>query len=84
MGIKSDEKTQVTVRIGADVVAHIDQMVESGKAASRAAYLDRAARRQRQLELAEQDAAILAKSEPDPDELSLLEWMRTREYPALD
>ncbi len=84
MEIKSSEKTQVTVRISADLVAHIDHLVETGQASSRAAYLDHAARRQRQLEVAERDAAILLNSKPDDDEISLTRWFATRVHPELD
>jgi Arc/MetJ-type ribon-helix-helix transcriptional regulator len=84
MAAKSVEKAQVTVRLSADVVAHIDHLVESGLVVSRAAYLDGAARRQQQLELAERDAQLLIGAEPDPDTAEILSWMRSRTHPELD
>lgn len=84
MPIKSQERIQLTVRLGADVVAHIDHLVASGEATSRAAYLDHAARRQQQLEVAERDAAILVNYAPDPDEVRLSRWFATRTHPELD
>lgn len=81
---KAPEKTQVTVRLSADVVAHIDELVESGATSSRAAYLDHAARRQRQIEIAERDAVILQGFAPDADESALVAWLGSRDLPELD
>jgi Arc/MetJ-type ribon-helix-helix transcriptional regulator len=68
-----EPKIQVTVRLPADIVRHMDDLVAKGLVASRAAYLEQAAGWQRRWEAAERDAAILAGIPvpyPDLDGLS--------------
>lgn len=75
MRTKSVPKTQVTVRISADHVAYIDQLVNEGRVESRAAYLDLAAERQRRWELGLRDLAILSQPTDEKDDLDgLAEW----------
>ena len=49
------------------MVAFIDDLVRSGDAGSRAAVVSRALERERRRKVAERDAAILSRQEPDPD-----------------
>jgi Arc/MetJ-type ribon-helix-helix transcriptional regulator len=65
-------KTQVTVRISAEIVAYIDELVERGEIESRASYLDRAAERQRRWERNMTDLAILSRATDDGDDLDKL------------
>lgn len=69
-----EPKTQVTVRLSAETVRHIDEQVDNGLVLSRAAYLDQAAEWQRRREAADRDAAILAglagEAYPDLDGLA--------------
>lgn len=64
-----ETKTQVTVRLSTANVQHIDEQVNAGRAASRAAYLDKLADMERRRTLALQDAALYMAlaSDPDPD-----------------
>jgi Arc/MetJ-type ribon-helix-helix transcriptional regulator len=67
-GLGMEAKTQVTVRLSAETVQHMDEAVAAGIVVSRAAYLEHAAEWQRRREGAERDAAILAGiGEPYPD-----------------
>jgi Arc/MetJ-type ribon-helix-helix transcriptional regulator len=75
MRTKSVAKTQVTVRISADHVAYIDQLVSEGRVESRAAFLDQAAERQRRWGLGLRDLAILSHSTGEKDDLDgVAEW----------
>lgn len=74
---------QITVRLPDQNVAWLDAEVAAGRFGSRteglAKLLTKAQRRQ-------EDEADMLKilANPDPDEESRLEWMRTREYPPID
>lgn len=59
---------QLTVRLPDDLVDFIDQRVEHGEAASRAAVVAAAVERERRREIAARDVAILVRS-PGPDGL---------------
>ncbi len=76
MQLRPDPKTQVTVRISAEAVAFIDELVASGEVTSRAAFLDQAAERQRRHILGLRDLEILAAiGDDDPDDLNgLARW----------
>jgi Arc/MetJ-type ribon-helix-helix transcriptional regulator len=74
---------QITVRLPDENVAWLDAEVAAGRFGSRteglAKLLTKAQRRQ-------EDEADMLKilANPDPDDESRLEWMRTREYPPID
>jgi len=74
MGTKSAQKEQVTVRLDADLVAFIDQQVEDGVFATRAAFLNQAAERQRRYQLALHDIAILNNDREKDDLHELAQW----------
>ena len=59
--------TQIAIRLSDDMVAFIDDLVRRGDAGSRAAVVSRALERERRRKVAERDAAILSRQEPDPD-----------------
>ena len=59
--------TQIAVRLPDELVAFIDELVRNGTATSRAAAVARALERERRRQIAERDAAILARLGPDPD-----------------
>jgi len=59
--------TQIAVRLPDDLVAFIDDLVSHGDAASRAAVVSRALKRERRRKVAEQDAVILASAGTDTD-----------------
>jgi Arc/MetJ-type ribon-helix-helix transcriptional regulator len=59
--------TQIAIRLPDDMVAFIDELVRSGDAGSRAAVVSRALERERRRKVAERDAAILSRQQPDPD-----------------
>lgn len=65
---------QIAVRLPEDLVEFVDQLVENGKATSRAEVLARALEQERRQEIAARDAAILAQSEPDRDLDDLAEF----------
>ena len=74
--------TQITVRLPDENVAWLDAEVAAGRFPSRTAglakLLSKAQRRQ-------EDEADMLKilANPDPDQESRLEWMRTRDYPPM-
>lgn len=69
------QKAQVTVRISAETVAYIDDLVARGLIESRAAYLDAAAERQRRWDLGLRDLAILSQPQEEKDDLDgLAQW----------
>jgi len=72
---------QLTVRLPDDLVDFIDQRVEHGGAASRAAVVAAAVERERRREIAARDVAILTRSS-SPDELDDLADFAT--HVALD
>ena len=65
---------QIAVRLPEDLVEFIDEVVQSGQAISRAAVVARALDRERRREIAERDAAILSRVEPDRDFDQLAEF----------
>lgn len=75
--------TQITVRLPDENVAWLDAEVAAGRFPSRTAglakLLSKAQRRQ-------EDEADMLKilANPESDEESRLEWMRTRDYPPMD
>ena len=66
--------TQIAVRLSADLVAFVDDLVSHGEATSRAAVVSRALERERRRKVAERDAAILARAGTDPDLDSLAQY----------
>jgi Arc/MetJ-type ribon-helix-helix transcriptional regulator len=76
--------TQIAVRLSDDMVAFIDDLVRRGDAGSRAAVVSRALERERRRKVAERDAAILSRHEPDPDLDGLAEFAATIPLEDLD
>jgi Arc/MetJ-type ribon-helix-helix transcriptional regulator len=66
--------TQIAIRLPDDMVAFIDELVRSGDAGSRAAVVSRALERERRRKVAERDAAILSRQQPDLDLDQLAEF----------
>jgi Arc/MetJ-type ribon-helix-helix transcriptional regulator len=63
--------TQIAVRLSDELVAYLDELVRSGVTPSRAAAVARALERERRRQIAERDAAILARSaDADMDSLA--------------
>jgi Arc/MetJ-type ribon-helix-helix transcriptional regulator len=58
---------QIAVRLSNDLVAFVDEIVDSGQARSRAAVLARALERERRRMVAERDVEILQATGPDPE-----------------
>ena len=58
---------QIAVRLSDELVAFVDEIVESGRERSRAAVVSRALEREQRRMVAARDAAILAASGPDPE-----------------
>jgi Arc/MetJ-type ribon-helix-helix transcriptional regulator len=58
---------QIAVRLPEDLVEFVDSAVASGRARSRASVVSQALERERRRAIAEQDAAILARTGPDPE-----------------
>jgi Arc/MetJ-type ribon-helix-helix transcriptional regulator len=75
---------QIAVRLPDDVVDFIDQLVETGRAKSRAAVVARAVDRERRREIAARDAAILAQVGPDADLDRLAEFASRTPLDDLD
>jgi Arc/MetJ-type ribon-helix-helix transcriptional regulator len=61
--------TQIAVRLPDDLVAFVDQLVNDGRAASRAAVVSRALHRELRREVAARDAAILAAGADEDDDM---------------
>lgn len=57
---------QIAVRLSDDLVAFVDQIVDSGRERSRAAVLARALERERRRMVAERDVEVLQATGPDP------------------
>jgi Arc/MetJ-type ribon-helix-helix transcriptional regulator len=74
---------QIAVRLPDDLVAFVDDAVESGAARSRAAVVTRALERERRRMIAARDAEILARTGPDR-ELEELAKHALAHPPALD
>jgi len=64
---------QIAVRLADDLVAFVDELVESGGERSRAAVVTRALERERRRAIAARDAEILARTGPDPELAGLAE-----------
>jgi len=58
---------QIAVRLPDDVVAFVDELVQTGQATSRAAVVTTALERERRHQVAAKDAAILAAAGADAD-----------------
>ncbi len=58
---------QIAIRLPDELVAFVDEVVESGRERSRAAVVTRALERERRRMVAARDAAILAATGPDPE-----------------
>jgi Arc/MetJ-type ribon-helix-helix transcriptional regulator len=59
--------TQIAVRLPDELVAFLDELVRKGQASSRAAAIARALEREKRRQIAERDAAILARTGTDQD-----------------
>jgi Arc/MetJ-type ribon-helix-helix transcriptional regulator len=66
--------TQIAVRLPDDLVEFIDSLIAAGHARSRASVVTRALERERRRAVAERDAAILARTGPDPELAGLAEY----------
>jgi Arc/MetJ-type ribon-helix-helix transcriptional regulator len=64
---------QIAVRLPDDLVEFVDELVETGAGRSRAAVVASALERERRRTLAARDAAILARTGPDPELAGLAE-----------
>jgi Arc/MetJ-type ribon-helix-helix transcriptional regulator len=69
---------QIAVRLPDELVAFVDEMVESGAERSRAAVVSRALSRERRRAIAGRDAEILARTGPDPELHGLAEHAAER------
>ncbi|MCW2993304.1 MAG: uncharacterized protein JWQ18_799 [Conexibacter sp.] len=58
---------QIAVRLSDELVAFVDELVDSGAERSRAAVVTRALTRERRRALAARDAEILSRTWPDPE-----------------
>lgn len=67
---------QIAVRLSDELVAFVDEVVGAGEARSRAAVVTRALERERRRATAERDAAILARTGPDPELTGLADYAR--------
>lgn len=74
---------QIAVRLPDELVAFIDDVVESGSERSRAAVVARALERERRRMIAARDAEVLAQAGPD-HELDALAGHALRSFPAPD
>lgn len=75
--------TQITVRLDADLVQFVDQLVADGREKSRASVVSRALKREQRREAAERDARILAQLPRDEGLDDLAEYA-TRQPIDLD
>ena len=64
---------QIAVRLPDELVAFVDEIVDSGRESSRAAVVTRALERERRRAVAARDAAILASAGADSDLAALAE-----------
>jgi Arc/MetJ-type ribon-helix-helix transcriptional regulator len=78
------DTTQITVRIPTEQLAWLDAEVARGRFPNRAAGIKNLMRKEQRHQRAVADDLKVRAMGPDPDEESRLEWMRTREYPAMD
>ncbi|MFZ2113684.1 MAG: YlcI/YnfO family protein [Solirubrobacteraceae bacterium] len=65
---------QIAVRLPDELVEFVDEIVGSGSERSRASVVTRALERERRRVIAERDAAILARTGPDPELVGLAEY----------
>jgi Arc/MetJ-type ribon-helix-helix transcriptional regulator len=65
---------QIAVRLPDELVAFVDEVVESGREPSRAAVVTAALERERRRAIAARDAEILAMTGTDPDLAGLAEF----------
>lgn len=65
---------QIAVRLTDELVNFVDEVVGAGGARSRAAVVTQALERERRRAVAERDAAILARTGPDPELVGLAEY----------
>lgn len=70
--------TQIAVRLPDELVEFVDRLVADGRASSRAAVVTRALHRERRREIAARDAAILAGTQEDDDDLDALAQQAAR------
>jgi Arc/MetJ-type ribon-helix-helix transcriptional regulator len=73
---------QIAVRLTEDLVAFVDQIVDSGQQPSRAAVVARALERERRRMIAARDAEILKTAGPDPELAGLAEHVAA--FPLAD
>ena len=64
---------QIAVRLPEELVAFVDDIVDSGKERSRAAVVTMALQRERRRTVAARDAEILARAGSDPELVKLAE-----------
>jgi Arc/MetJ-type ribon-helix-helix transcriptional regulator len=64
---------QIAVRLSDELVEFVDEVVDSGSSRNRAAVVTRALERERRRMSAARDAAILARTGPDPELSGLAE-----------
>ncbi|UOY01863.1 ribbon-helix-helix domain-containing protein [Blastococcus sp. PRF04-17] len=64
--------TQIAVRLPEELVEFVDRLVSDGRAPSRAAVVSRALHRELRREVAARDAAILAATGTEADDLDEL------------
>lgn len=69
---------QIAVRLPDELVAFVDDVVQSGSERSRAAVVTRALERERRRAIAARDAEILARTGSDPELDALAEHMLAR------
>lgn len=75
---------QIAVRLSDDIVDFVDQLVEDGRASSRASVVARALDRERRREIAARDAAILARTGSEADLDGLAEYAARTPLDDLD
>ena len=75
---------QITVRLPDEQVDFLDLEVSDGRAASRAAAIAHALRREQRRRRAEQDLRTELDAGDDPDLVALQDWAAHRSYPDLD
>ena len=67
--------TQIAVRLPEEMVAHLDGLVATGQAPSRASVIERALAREFRRLIAMRDAEILAKTGPGRDMDALADYV---------
>jgi Arc/MetJ-type ribon-helix-helix transcriptional regulator len=69
-----DVSTQIAVRLPDEMVAFLDRVVATGRAASRAALVATAVEREMRRQAAEHDAQLLLENGPADDLDELVQW----------